>query len=300
MLVDEFDESTKLNVWIDGSAILYASLFGASKTFNDNNNVLKPAKETDQDDLPDLTIYPEYIRLLETKLSDNINRIINRCTPSAIAELGFVSTTEFFFVLDSVRESNWRYRYFKEYKIQRQTVEKQFQVGKAFDYLVNIIIPKINFDEYFNMTSMVLEGVEGDDIIGVSCMERPDQKHLIIASDHDYLQLLSDTIIQYDVGANRIEYNPSKFGFDTMTSKQFLLCKILSGDKSDNIPNVFTRCGPKTAGKLVKDTTLLKEKLNGDQTAMRQFKLNTKLIDFNQIPKDKKEAIISYVNTTIQ
>jgi 5'-3' exonuclease len=298
MLVEEFDESTKLNVWIDGSAILYASLFGASKTFDDNNKVLKPAKETDQDDLLDLTIYPEYVRLLESKLADNINRIINRCTPLAIAELGFVSTTEFFFVLDSVRESNWRYRYFKDYKMQRQTALKQFKVGKSFDYLVGIIMPKMNFDEYFNMTTMVLEGVEGDDIIGVSCMERPTEKHLIIASDHDYLQLMSDTIVQFDVGANQIEYKPSKFGLDTLTTRQFLLCKILTGDTSDNIPSVFNRCGPKTAGKLVKDTTILKEKLTDDQVATRQFKLNTKLMDFNHIPKDKKEEIISYVNAT--
>jgi 5'-3' exonuclease len=183
--------------------------------------------------------------------------------------------------------------------MQRQTTLKQFQVGKAFDYLVQITMPKMNFDEYFNMTSMVLEGVEGDDIIGISCMERPNQSHLIIASDHDYLQLTSDKIIQFDVGNNHIEFKPDKFGFDSLTTKQFLLCKILQGDKSDNIPSVFNKCGPKTAGKLVRDTTLLKEKLNGDQCAMRQFKLNTKLMDFNHIPKDKKEAIISYVNSTI-
>lgn len=50
-----------------------------------------------------------------------------------------------------------------------------------------------------------------------------------------------------------------------VTAKEFLLGKILMGDKSDNIPQVFKKCGPKKALKLVRDIATLKKMLEESQ-----------------------------------
>ena len=84
-----------------------------------------------------------------------------------------------------------------------------------------------------------------------------------------------------------------------MSAKEHLLCKILEGDSSDNIPNVFTRCGPKTAGKLIRDKEALKEKLQADRSATDQLKLNTRLIDFTKVPKRTQKLIVDYVTEQI-
>lgn len=42
-------------------------------------------------------------------------------------------------------------------------------------------------------------------------------------------------------------------GNEEVTADEFLLGKILMGDKSDNITQVLPKCGPKTALKLVRD-----------------------------------------------
>ena len=79
---------------------------------------------------------------------------------------------------------------------------------------------------------------------------------MLVASDHDYLQI--DGIKQYDLFGKEITRT---LGDEEVSSSDFLLGKILMGDKSDNIQQVFTKCGPKTALKLVKDKALLKKML---------------------------------------
>lgn len=71
------------------------------------------------------------------------------------------------------------------------------------------------------------------------------------------------------------------------------------GDKSDNISQVFSKCGPKTALKLVLDKEELKKRLHESQDAAKQFLLNKKIISFNEIPKELTKAIIEKVNVEV-
>ena len=64
----------------------------------------------------------------------------------------------------------------------------------------------------------------------------------------------------------------------------FMLSKILSGDKSDNIPPVFPRCGKKTSLKLAKNTNELNKKLKSSLEWQQNFERNTILIDNQKIP----------------
>ena len=55
------------------------------------------------------------------------------------------------------------------------------------------------------------------------------------------------------------------------------------GDKSDDIPSIFNKCGPKTALKYYNDTGAFEAQLK-KENAYELYKKNKKLIDFNEIP----------------
>ena len=63
-----------------------------------------------------------------------------------------------------------------------------------------------------------------------------------------------------------------------------LLYKIIIGDKSDNIPSVFPKCGPKKTLGYVNDIDLFEKDLL-EKDGYEQYKLNRRLIDFTQIPE---------------
>ena len=67
-------------------------------------------------------------------------------------------------------------------------------------------------------------------------------------------------------------------------------CKIICGDKSDNIPGIFKKCGIKTAIKYYNDKELFNSKLKENIDYEKQFLLNKKLIDFNEIPLNLKNG----------
>jgi 5'-3' exonuclease len=70
--------------------------------------------------------------------------------------------------------------------------------------------------------------------------------------------------------------------------KEQLFCKILSGDKSDNIPNIYRGCGQQTALKFYKDKQSFEDKLK-DDAIKTIYELNKILIDMNNIPDDLKK-----------
>lgn len=71
------------------------------------------------------------------------------------------------------------------------------------------------------------------------------------------------------------------------------------GDRSDNIKQVFSRCGPKTALKWTKDKASLKKVLKEDQNLASRYLLNKKMISFEQIPQELSEKIIRHVNESL-
>lgn len=103
------------------------------------------------------------------------------------------------------------------------------------------------------------------------------QQYIIIANDHDYLQLVTPTIRLFNLKYREIPCeNP----------EAALFIKCVQGDKSDNIKGIFKRCGKKTAlayyGQNGKER--FHQQLQKESGSWQRFLINQRMIDFKWIP----------------
>tara|TARA_B110000483_G_scaffold239476_1_gene318036 strand:+ start:2379 stop:3224 length:846 start_codon:yes stop_codon:yes gene_type:complete len=132
---------------------------------------------------------------------------------------------------------------------------------------------------------LYLDQLEADDCIALSTKKilshNQNTEIAIIASDMDYLQIVSENVSVYDLKYSNIATSKNTTG----NPKSDLFCKIVIGDKSDNIPGVFKNCGKKTALRLFNDTIAFEEKLK-KENAIEKLEMNRLLIDFDYIPSE--------------
>lgn len=279
-------------VSIDGSYLIYYSLFGAFnkwETSSVNNHVLE---NVDQNNLPKLTQYNDFINLFEDQLTKRFETIYWIINTRIFKDLKFTNDPKIFLCLDSPLKDNWRMQVYKEYKQQRKITEQKFNVRDAFSYGMNVLLSKININKYFGINVVKVHSAEGDDIIATINTKIPAEYKFIIASDKDFLQL-ADNIRMFDLCGKEIK--PPLYKDSPVTGKQYLLAKILTGDTSDNIPQVFPRCGYTTAMKLVLNPEALKERLKNDPISLERFRMNCKMIDFKNIPESLTESILQEI-----
>ena len=138
--------------------------------------------------------------------------------------------------------------------------------------------------------------LEADDCLAILTKDilskYPNSNINIITSDMDYLQLASEKVNLYDLKFKKLTERKSSFN----NAEKDLFVKILTGDKSDNIKGVFKKCGPKTACKYFDNKELFQKKLQETEGALERFKLNKKIIDFNEIPEDLVEEFKAAYN----
>ena len=137
--------------------------------------------------------------------------------------------------------------------------------------------------------------LEADDCIALAVKHllssKPDCIIYIITSDKDYLQLAGERVNLFNLSYKKLTDQKSCTG----NPECDLFCKIVTGDPSDNIPSVFPKCGPKTALKYYADRVLLEKKLGESEKYQKQYELNKKIIDFNEIPSHlADEYMMSY------
>ena len=186
---------------------------------------------------------------------------------------------------DCKRSDIWRTKIYPEYKGTRET-NVSFS-GAPFFQMVNDekLFEKANVKSVLSYPSL-----EADDCIALTTMhlydKYPDAHIWIIASDMDYLQLVNERVHLYDLKFKNVAESKKTSG----DSKCDLFCKIVAGDKSDNIPAIFKKCGIKTAEKYYNDKQLFQKKLDGDKEAQEVYERNKMLVDFNYIPIDLVEG----------
>jgi len=190
---------------------------------------------------------------------------------------------------DCKRQDIWRNEFFTNYKGTRN--DDTFMGGPFF---------KMVYDEQLFIaggakTIISHQNLEADDCIAISTKhllnKYTDCNIYIITSDKDYLQLAEPRVHLYNLGYKKLTDMKSSTG----NANCDLFCKIVSGDPSDNIPSVFPKCGPKTALKFFENKELFKTKLDSSIEFMEQYKLNTKIIDFNFIPLILADEIIKLI-----
>jgi 5'-3' exonuclease len=210
------------------------------------------------------------------------------------------------FALDAPKTKLWRNDIYPEYKLQRKLKDKttqMFDYSNVFKQVKDFIIPNF-LEQYSGSKAIEVPTVEGDDIIATIVRALPaDEEKIIIASDHDFGQLLDVPNLKI-ANCQSVELTLESLSQDkplveakyTLTPKEALLKKILMGDVADNIKGVFPRCGAATACKLILDKNALKEKINSSPEIRKQYDLNRSLVEFNKIPEEIKTLILETYN----
>ena len=184
---------------------------------------------------------------------------------------------------DCPRLNIWRHKLFNKYKVNR-VQDDQFLGGPFFELGYKIL-------SSLNIPILKHPSLEGDDCVAlmVRSLQKKDTppEIVIIANDMDYLQLAAPNIKLINL-KYKLLTDSKKWSGDP---EQDLFCKIVMGDKSDDIPSVFKKCGPKTAVKYYENKKLFREQLEKENT-QEQYERNKKIIDFNEIPDDLAKAFL--------
>ena len=192
---------------------------------------------------------------------------------------------------DCKRENIWRNELFPKYKATR--VNDGFMGGPFF---------KMAYEEQLFIqggAKSILKHprLEADDCIAISVKHlltaHPTCNIYIITSDKDYLQLAQERVHLFNLAFKDLTQQKSCTG----SPECDLFCKIVTGDKSDNIPSIFPKCGPKTALKYFENRDLFEKKLQESEEFRQRYELNRKIIDFDYIPDD---LINEFMNTPLK
>lgn len=181
--------------------------------------------------------------------------------------------TKTFIATDCSKGTIWRNDHISNYKGTRQSCDG---VRSAFKQVFDKQLL-----EGFSVISA--DRLEADDCIAVAirCIQarESDAKFWVITSDMDYLQLAGNNVQLID-----LKFKPLNTWFGDPVKDLF--CKIVAGDKSDNIPSVFPRCGIKTAAKYFENRPLFEKKLNEVEGSKERYARNSLIIDFANIPQE--------------
>lgn len=293
-----------LLVVVDLSAWLYVMIFNAVTNYlkrykTEATTLIKPPEETDQDNLPDLCV------------SDNFKKELKKTVIAKCHSLDWILKSNCQDLLDTANNvwivlaeddyvsRNFRRELYPEYKGTRAIAKHSYNTHKIRSYILNVLFPELELESKFGYIRIGCEGAEADDII--ACIMKNLNGYLakiLISADRDFCQL--EGVRQYNMFGEEVHAWLDKKKGMKMDPKTYLLVKILQGDGSDNIPQVFPRCGTKTAYKLAKDPAKLRQMLSEDASAAKQFLLNKKLISFNYIPETLTDKIMQRVNEKLK
>lgn len=206
--------------------------------------------------------------------------------------------------------TNKRYLY-PEYKANRHITK--ISNWDAFDNqeeesesITNQIIRLIHYLKCLPVDLVSIDKIEADDVIGY-LSQRFSEKVVILSTDQDYLQLVSNNISVYSP-VKKVIYTPDQVKKEYgIPPHNFLTHKIVVGDKGDNVPGV-RGIQAKTLIKLfpvvttdehVTLHTLLEEAEGKDKkyadiyNFRKQLEINQKLMDLQNpnIPEEDREVL---------
>ncbi len=277
---------------IDTSYVTYHSMFSAWKTFSDQFSDLCPAEP---DPNFDPAMYPEFLNLIKQRFDRAVMTAPLKVFP-------FIEESNMIFAKDCPKKDIWRIEFYKEYKQERRDqkqTDRPFNFSGTFKYIYDTIIPLYK-DE--GSMSIGVACSEGDDVIATLVKNKVADKFIILASDRDLLQLVSENTVMINIAGDLITFSKEleipeesleEIDFD---GKAYIFIKAMMGDRSDGITQIHKRCGKKTAIKYYFDRDLLIEKMDADPTISQIIKNNIAIMDFDYIPTEINDAIMKAYN----
>jgi 5'-3' exonuclease len=192
------------------------------------------------------------------------------------------------FCADDWTSKGFRKKIYEDYKGSRTEARAKnpYDLYKIKQYF-KVIFDQTDVWNRCGFKYAFVDGAEGDDIIYrlMTNYGSNYDNRIIIASDKDLLQI--PDVMQFDLN-DKLVTREGKYG--QLSAKDFLIQKILIGDVSDNIPQVFERVGPVKAEKIIREGKL-KDMLSKNADALKQFDLNMKLMDMSMIPQELQTKI---------
>ena len=295
----------KVLLIIDGSFLSFVVNFRAFKTWQEqyagmDTCTIRPPEETDQDNLPDLVNESQWFKkCLYNAAVDKLNSIatiVENSTGMLYPQSNFVDTI---IAKDSKLVKSFRYSLYPEYKLTRKlnrAKRGQYKIGPVFDELYANVFPSIFGD---HAVQLVVDGAEGDDVIAsIARSQRiaeDYEKIILISSDRDFVQLQIDRpVSQYDAKGEMV-LPKLKHGSEVvdLTPQQALMIKIISGDSSDNIKPIKPKIGEIRAYKYITEKAdEFKKMLREEPEVAQHLILNSKLIDFKNIPVELSQKVV--------
>ena len=227
---------------------------------------------------------------------------------------------------------SWRKDYYTPYKAQRaaqraahtekeQDEEKIF--WEAFDTFKDFIAEKTN------CTVLQNPQLEADDLIAGWIQTHPDDKHVIISTDTDFVQLIAPNVTQYNGVMEHVITHEGIFDdkgkpvIDKKTQQPkaapnpewLLFEKCMRGDTSDNVFSAYPGVRTKGTSKKVGLTEAFEDRKskgyawnnlmlqrwsdhNGDEhRVLEDYERNRRLIDLTHQPDDIKEIIVNTISS---
>jgi len=168
-----------------------------------------------------------------------------------------LSPTRCVIVFDGKGGSQRRRKIYPEYKQNRKGL--RVRLNRAYDFEdadeehKNAMRQLIRIAEYLDflpVTTIVIENVEGDDVMAYLANDIFKEKVTIMSTDADFIQLINDKVSVWSPTRKKL-YTPSSVKEDYgVISDNHILFKIITGDKSDNVPGI-KGIGEKTVHKNV-------------------------------------------------
>jgi hypothetical protein len=214
----------------------------------------------------------------------------------------------------------WRKDYYTPYKAQRaaaraaKTVKEQEEetlFWESFDAFKDFVTEKTN------CTVLQNKQLEADDLIAGFIQSHPNDDHVIISTDTDFVQLIAPNVKQYngvmehtithegifDKKNKRVIDNKTKEAKVVPDPKWLLFEKCIRGDTSDNVFSAYPKVRKNKLEEAFKDrdskgfawNNLMLQRWvdhNGaEHRVLEDYERNRKLIDLTQQPTDIRNII---------
>lgn len=235
---------------------------------------------------------------------------------------------------------SWRKDYYTPYKKNRVSAKNLRSAREIEDdeYFFSTMNEFVQFlDERTNCTVLHEKDSEADDLVARFIALHPDDEHVMVTSDMDYVQLITNNVSLYDAmngflitpnsivnekGAKiefslkndgKIKYGKPQKDFipesDWIEKARFL--KIVRGDTSDNISSVLPKVRQTRLDKIFEDrfnkgyewnNFILESWVDGFGESYKVKELydrNTMLVDLTEQPQEIKDNIDLYIATKL-